>query len=668
MTRDQFMSQAVASGKSKDEIKKVYDSIDASGEFDSDTSETPILKPEQNEAEKYGVAGALFPRSMRGEENNAGVGSRLLSAGADVLSLPQRTLSGAATGAGTLAGGGSLKNAIREGVEDTGNYKSKEKGTLGFAQNMAYDPTLFVPGLGLAGKGIKTAIKSGKPLARLGKSALIGLGQGGTSAALQSSNGDKNIDYKTIGATAALGGALPLAGAGLVKAARTGVSKLLSGAAERNVNIELRPGQTGANKGFDADNALKHDLIGSVRDVADKSKTTLAGLQAQAKQLAKDSDEKFSVGQMFDDVIANIDPKKHASDYEKMVKYANEEKAKFVAAFGDIVDAPDAMAIRTQIGEKTAFVGRRDAKGMSVDPEADWKEKVSNNLYGKFKDELHSKVGSELKAINKAQSEIIPVRQVALRRLPISESNNRLGLMDGIMFTAGATAALAPGDGGDRARNGILTGAALALARRGAGSAFATKAMYNASKAIAPKVVPQAEKVVEKSTLADLPKDWNIPSYQRKGTAIENSDIGLHPYDGKKAPKEGRLALPAPMLNNKQKIEPLIPTKGERMKSLGESGAPEFDNPIIKRLSLPSPEEIKKLYPHLSEEDIKKVIYQLDDRKALSAPMLDNENPLQRFERQYPTLGQRLGAIGELKGKKLKTVPFTLLKTRKDKK
>jgi hypothetical protein len=49
MTRDEFMAQAVASGKSKDEIKRVYDSIEAAGEF-SDSSDvshetTPTKEP-----------------------------------------------------------------------------------------------------------------------------------------------------------------------------------------------------------------------------------------------------------------------------------------------------------------------------------------------------------------------------------------------------------------------------------------------------------------------------------------------------------------------------------------------------------------------------------------------------------------------------------------------
>lgn len=488
MTRDEFMSQAIASGKSKDEIKKVFDSIEAAGEFEESQTSIPQeqVTPEQPEQQTSSISEALLPRSMKAKENKAGIGSRALSTTADILSLPQRALSGLSTGAGYLAGGGSLKDASKEAISDLSKYKSEEKGGLGFAQNMAYDPTLFVPGLGMSKIG-KPIVQSGKALTRLGKAVGIGAGQGAASGALQSANGDKNIDVGAIAGTAALGGVLPFAGAGLTKAIRSSLSNALAKGAERNINIEMRGGQTGANLGYNADNALKHGLIGGVSDIAEKSKLKLDELQKQARQLAKESDAKFSISEIFDPIKNGINKQDYPEDFENMVNLVDDLKNKYTIAYGDIVDAPTAMKIRTKIGEKTAFVGRRDAKGVTVDPNADWKEEVYNSVYGSLKNELHNKVGNELKAINQAQSEIIPVRQVALRRMPIAKSNNRLGLMDALAFTGGATAAFGAGDNSDKARNSVLTGLGLALARRGLGSATATKAMYGLSKAIAPK-------------------------------------------------------------------------------------------------------------------------------------------------------------------------------------
>ena len=57
MTRDEFMKQAIASGKSKDEIKRVFESIEQSGDFDDVpvANQNQVQQPQltQSEPEKY---------------------------------------------------------------------------------------------------------------------------------------------------------------------------------------------------------------------------------------------------------------------------------------------------------------------------------------------------------------------------------------------------------------------------------------------------------------------------------------------------------------------------------------------------------------------------------------------------------------------------------------
>jgi len=133
-------------------------------------------------------------------------------------------------------------------------------------------------------------------------------------------------------------------------------------------------------------------------------------------------------------------------------------------------------------------------------------------------------------------------------------------------------------------------------------------------------------------TIADLPKDWNIPTYQRKGITPETRSAAHRylPYQ-----KLGELDQP---ISNME-----IPV-GAKIRNLGESGARQFDKPIVERLGLPSPEDVNKQYPHLSKENIRNPIAQFDDRKALPAPMVGDA--LQKIERQIPTMGQRLERVG----------------------
>jgi hypothetical protein len=508
MNRDEFVKQAVASGKPKDEIKRVYDSIDAAGEFD-DQQQPAVPEPdsnvapvEQTQTEKYGVAGALFPATTESTERGGGFIPRVISGAGDVLTFPARATSAVATGAGTIAGGGKFSTAAKEAAKDLSRTKSEEKGALGFAQNIVLDPTSSPI---LMGAG--TAVRAAKVIPTIGKALLktagTGAGYGAGSGAYQQSKEGKVSSGQTIG-QAVLGAGIGGASAGLGKAVQVGTGKLLKNTAIRSIDIALRPGQYGRKIGYNHENVVKYDLVGSPRETYEKATEKLKSLQSSAKEIANESDAKFNISQIFDDVKSTISPKDNPEEYARQMTLIDDAKKSYIEAFGEIVDAPTAMKIRTKIGEKSAFVGRT-LGGSKVDPDADWKEDVYNSLYMKMKSTLHDNLGGELKAINKAQSEIIPVKQVAERRIPISESNQRVGLSDllttrigqaavGGAIGAGVGAGSSKGEAGGTLK-GLAIGAALAGGRRALGSPTATKAFYKIGEAITPKVKASVEKL-----------------------------------------------------------------------------------------------------------------------------------------------------------------------------
>jgi hypothetical protein len=118
------------------------------------------------------------------------------------------------------------------------------------------------------------------------------------------------------------------------------------------------------------------------------------------------------------------------------------------------------------------------------------------------------------------------------------------------------------------------------------------------------------KKVSGKGTVSKTIESY--PAWGSKGTGI----------DLKKAPVIDQKALPAPMLNDAPLIKKgMIPTKGERMRAIGESGAPKFDKPVAKFPALPSPEDIKKLYPRLSKENVRPMAARLN---AVGEQMVGN--------------------------------------------
>lgn len=464
-------------------------------------------KPEATQTEKYGVAGALFPATTESTERGGGFVPRMIAGAGDALTLPARAVSAVATGAGTLAGGGSLSTAAKEAANDLSRTKSTEGGAFGFIQDMALDPTSspLLAGTGVAARAIKAAPTIGKALA---KTAASGAAYGAGSGAYQQSKGGEVSAPQTIG-QAILGAGIGAGSTGLGKAVQSGAGKLLKNTAIRNIDISLRPGQYGRKIGYDHENVVKHDLIGSPRETYEKSVEKLNTLQTRAKEIAGESDATFDIDKIFEDVKSGLDPKNNPEEFARQIALIDEAKKSYIEAFGYVVDAPTAMKIRTKIGEKSAFVGRTSG-GAKIDPDADWKEDVYNALYLKMKNDLHENLGGELKEINKAQSEIIPVKQVAERRMPISESNQRVGLSDllttgigqsaaGAVLGAGAGAGYgaASGENGfENAVKGLTIGAALAGGRRALGSPAATKAFYKLGGKLNPetKVIPGYKK------------------------------------------------------------------------------------------------------------------------------------------------------------------------------
>lgn len=479
-------------------------------------------KPEATQTEKYGIAGALFPATTKSAERGGGFISRTIAGAGDVLTSAPRVGSALGTGLGTLAGGGGWKMAASEAAKDLSKTESEEEGLLGFAQDVLYDPTSspLLLGAGPAAKAAKgatvaakaaKAAKAIKPFPKLGgaltKTAAASAADAASSAAYQQAK-EGEVDPLQTATQGALGAAMGGASSKLGTAVRGAAGKALRGTAIRNLDIALRPGQFGSKIGYDHNNIVKHDLARkTVREIAEAAQGKLDDLYNKAKQIAMESGEVFDVEEIFDASKGKLTAKANPERYTDQIDFLDKLKKDYVEAFGPTVDAADAMKIRTKIGEGAAFVGR-ETGGVKVDPDATWKEDVYNSVYEDLKNTLHGRLGGELKEINKAQSEIIPIKSVATRRIPTAESNQRFGLSDigmgAIGAGLGAGGAILSGDEsalGTTAK-GLALGAAVAGGRRMAGSPGTARMLYKASSRIAPEL----QDIIEQRALRAKPR------------------------------------------------------------------------------------------------------------------------------------------------------------------
>ena len=496
--------------------------------------------------ERGGIGAALLPATYNVYEKNenempTGFGGRLrrtVATAGDVLTLPARGVSALSTGLGTLHGGGSIKDAGREALKDLGRTKSEESGALGIAQDIALDPTSspLLLSAGTALKGVKVASKAptfGKALAG---TALAGAGSGAGSAAYQSTAGDGNIDAGRVLTQAAIGAGTGALATSLGAAAKKGAGKLLKESAEKNIDITLRPGQTGRKMGYSHDAVIDYDLGGTPRQTYEKAAAKLSELQDEARAIAAKSDETFDLNEIFDAAASKLSAKNNPKNYKNQLALLDDLKKNFTDAFGDVVDAPTAMEVRTAIGKDTNFIGKITG-GMAPHPDSKWQAEAYNELYNTIKNELHDGLGGRLKAINMAQSEIIPVKNVAERRIPIYESNNRIGLSDLLTANIGGTlvgGGLGYGTTGDfeGALKGAAIGAGAAGARKFLGSPTATKAMYKLGKALLGESDIAVNKAMSSVKKAGVPDEtiekfvnYDIPAFERMGKKLTTEDI-----------------------------------------------------------------------------------------------------------------------------------------------
>lgn len=474
---------------------------------------------------------SIFPRAMESSVEGRGALKTIGNAGLDLLSLPGRELAGVAAQITRKDKGlnSFFERRARTGKESDANTLEK---IVTAPENMVMGPAGRL-GLGLAGRAIPTLANAAKaaPLAiKIARGAAEGAGAGvGADVAQKAQrviDGETGTIPEEMAATglnvvggAGIGGAMPAVGVAAGNVGRL-AGKLAREAAKRNFDIKLRPGQWGTNRGFDAVNVLKYDLDGTVRQIAEKSQEKLTELNSAARNIGKESTETVSLPSLIEKARAKFSREKNVHNYDKMQLFISELQDSYQKAFtSPDISLSDAMSLRSQIGDEAAFVGNRGGKGMSVDPDANWKEEVFNNMYDNIKKEIHAKAGPELQAINRAQSEIIPVRQVALRRLPISESNYRAGLLDATTTGIGAgIGALTPGNEGDRAKNAIIGGLGLAALRRGLGSKLVTRGLFDFSN----KMSPVVERPFAKLNSADYPAGKPWPVKTADATAAKN--------------------------------------------------------------------------------------------------------------------------------------------------
>jgi len=318
------------------------------------------------------------------------------------------------------------------------------KQAIGTALNLASN---FVGGGGAAKAGsmaLKTGLKS---------SIKTGVKVGAKAGALYGAGEALSNDQNVLGGAlkgaiggGIAGGALPAVGSAALGTAKvlaspfsTAIEKLapqLDKIANKIETVVTKPSKTDLAHGFKVENVFKYDLGGSLGQSLQKTQSKIDELVTKAEALRTKSKSVIDLNKIVTEAVDEIE-KSSISNVGNNAKILNAFKTwvkeiENIAPTGK-VNTVEAQKIKVALGKMGSWLnGQRDLDANAM-------ESVSNILYTKFKKAIENSVDDpkELIELNKQLSELIPINNVLIKRIPIAERNSAISLTDIISAGAG---------------------------------------------------------------------------------------------------------------------------------------------------------------------------------------------------------------------------------------
>lgn len=267
------------------------------------------------------------------------------------------------------------------------------------------------------------------------------------------------------------------------KALRTPVGEALAKpvrvGAEKIQKTVLRARAKDFDSGFDIANIEKHGLQGSPDEVLAKADAKIQEKAAELKRLISEgADEGFEVDidRILNDVQANIG-KKQGADlaanagpiFDEFRRWADEQK-RLGGPGREGLDLWNAQEFKQLMGRHGSWEKFNAARGVGNTLPDMHRSRAAQEVYLAVKDAIETAAPEGVKEVNKALSELIPVRNTAKYRKIVSDRNNPIRLSD-YMSTLGAIAN--PG-----------AGLAMAGAGRFTTSGFGAKTLYRLAQGL----------------------------------------------------------------------------------------------------------------------------------------------------------------------------------------
>jgi hypothetical protein len=227
------------------------------------------------------------------------------------------------------------------------------------------------------------------------------------------------------------------AGAKVAQEATTATRQAVGGAIERTgekiQTTAIKPTTRDVADGFKIENIAKYDVGGSEKEVLAKSQVKLNQLTALLKEKLTGSTNKVDLNSVFAKTSADLQSNKASTFGDNgamssvLDKIADEITRVSPDGFADLLISTD---IKRAAGNKGAWSYGRP------EPDASAVEEAYTVFYRNLKTAIEEASPEGVREINKQLSELIPIQNAAMRRVPVADRNNALGLLETIGLAA----------------------------------------------------------------------------------------------------------------------------------------------------------------------------------------------------------------------------------------
>lgn len=289
----------------------------------------------------------------------------------------------------------------------------------------------FAPGAALGKLKAATATGVGVLDALMG--AVI---EGGSAAAVNSAQqGTVENAPRTFGMTAGT-----VAG---MSAAAPVVGKGLNWLGERVERALVKASTADRKNGFAVGNIFKHKLGGSLSETYDKASAAIQKDSAELKtylNMSNQLNRKVNLLDELNGVAAELQGQSarnfgQNAEIQRAITKLREDPLFAQIGKDGVVDLSVANEVKQGVGEMGAWLHDPSGKVLGADEKA--MEAVANALYGRLKTAIEREAIGPIRVINQRLSEVIPIRQAIIRRIPIEQRQNVLGMGDLLGFSSG---------------------------------------------------------------------------------------------------------------------------------------------------------------------------------------------------------------------------------------